>query len=141
MISASWVSVSICLSLFGSFLPPLLQIWCFPYIAKRKNLRVFVSLWKAEWHPRASRLGRTAWVNPWLKLSSHGINQEKVTGCKSWHCFFWFCMAWIWLAQYTSLLGLSSSPSALFSATNIHCPFSPSICFLRAHYIIKAIKQ
>ena len=74
-----------------------------------------------------------------IVISRH--QEEKVTGCKSWHCFFRLCMAWIWLAQYTSLLGLSSSPSALFSATNIHCPFSPSICFLRAHYIIKAIKQ
>ena len=82
----------------------------------------------------------TAWthglVNPWLIMSSHGIKKIRPRIQAVTLLLLVFCMAWIWLAQYISTLGSSSSFSPFFSST-----ISPSICFLRAHYIIKTIKQ
>ena len=100
--------ISICLSLFGSFLPPLLQIWCFPYIIEGEKSRVFISLWKTEWHPRASRLGRTAWINPWLKLSSHGIKKRKSWLASRDIASLVLRLSWLWIWLGYECLDLGS---------------------------------
>ena len=75
MISASWVSISIYLSLFGSFLPLFAPNMMFSLYSEEEKSSNLCFLVKNGMTPESFTAWTHGLVNPWLILSSHGIKK------------------------------------------------------------------